>query len=798
MPKVKKGKGEVLEEKQLEEEQAAKAQSWKPPVCYDDDDDEDSSKSLNDNIISELPSYSAVTPTEPVDSLIMEDEHLDTIPAMESDEVIKSYVENLVPNPSESEGESGCDVPKVKKGKGEVLGITITFDLPTVEPKDSLRIGDEHLDTIPVTESNEFIKSSVENLVPNPSESEDLSDGECNEPAYDDFTTFSNLLFDTDDDFSSSDDESFIDKEISKKIYSNPLFDEEIISMKIDPHHFNVESDLIESLLNHDYSIISSFSKIDSLLNEFVGELILLKTISPEIDETDCDPEEEIRLIKKLLYDNSSPRPLEEFISENSDAAIKSFSPSPISIEDSDSFMEEIDLSLTLDDPMPPGIEEDDYDSERDMLIFKELLSINSISLPENESFHFDIPSSSRPPAKPPNDDSGILTVKVVDDISELYVPMPRLLLTFVSNQEKSPHLLPHQGFKAFQLPSESPMMIYGEKTHILDVLFLDFYPLDQLKLLNTFESSNDDSNVVNAPQEPFVFNQDPGENSSQSPLQIDHQCCYGCGDSLDGIFCQRCTYEDSFAYDATPNFIIDSPNVFNPPSQLPSYSNEFCGKDAQYGHDCPPQVSEPESSTPLRDIIISELPLCIAITPVLSTKEPKDSLIIGDEHLNTIPKKESDKFIKSSDENLIPSPNNFSSSDDESFSDKDIPKEINSNPLFDEEIISIKIDPHHFSAKSDLIESLLNQDSSIISSSKIDSLLDEFAGELIFLKSILSGLDETDCDPEEVIRLIEKLLYDNSSPRPSEEFNSENSDAVIESFSPSPIPFKDGDPFME
>nr|GFB31841.1 hypothetical protein [Tanacetum cinerariifolium] len=38
--------------------------------------------------------------------------------------------------------------------------------------------------------------------------------------------------------------------------------------------------------------------------------------------------------------------------------------------------MEEIDLSFTLNYPMPPGIEEDDYDSERDILILKELLSI--------------------------------------------------------------------------------------------------------------------------------------------------------------------------------------------------------------------------------------------------------------------------------------------------------------------------------------------------------------------------------------------------------------------------------------
>nr|GEY66216.1 hypothetical protein [Tanacetum cinerariifolium] len=54
---------------------------------------------------------------------------------------------------------------------------------------------------------------------------------------------------------------------------------------------------------------------------------------------------------------------------------------------------------------------------------------------------------------------------------------------------------------------------------------------------LNTSESSNDNTNVVNAPQEPFVFNQDPDENSSQSPPHIDHHCCYRCGDSLDDQF---------------------------------------------------------------------------------------------------------------------------------------------------------------------------------------------------------------------------------------------------------------------
>nr|GEY94795.1 hypothetical protein [Tanacetum cinerariifolium] len=145
--------------------------------------------------------------------------------------------------------------------------------------------------------------------------------------------------------------------------------------------HFNAESDLVESLLNHDSSIIPSSSKTDSLLNEFASKLTLLKSILPGVDETDCYPENEIRFVERLLYDNSSPRPPKEFVSDNSNAETASFSPSPIPNEHSDPFMEEIDLFLTPDDLMPPSIEDDDDDSERDILIYEELLDNYSLSL---------------------------------------------------------------------------------------------------------------------------------------------------------------------------------------------------------------------------------------------------------------------------------------------------------------------------------------------------------------------------------------------------------------------------------
>nr|GFC39224.1 hypothetical protein [Tanacetum cinerariifolium] len=246
------------------------------------------------------------------------------------------------------------------------------------------------------------------------------------------------------------------------------------IPIKIDQHHDNAES-------THDSSLIIS-SKIDSLPDEFAGDLTLLKAIPLGIDKTDCHPGNEIRLTKRLLYDNSSPRPREEFVSENLNADIESFSPSPIPVEDSDSFMEEIDLSFNPDDPMPPSIEEDDDDSKRDILILEELPSNYSLSLPVNESFYFVIPSFSRPPAKPPDGNTRILNIKMMGDISDQKVLIPNLMITLVSNQEKSLDLLSHRGLEIFQLSSKCPMMIHGKNIPVLDVSLFHFYSLDQFK----------------------------------------------------------------------------------------------------------------------------------------------------------------------------------------------------------------------------------------------------------------------------------------------------------------------------
>ncbi|GJR78522.1 hypothetical protein Tco_0149307 [Tanacetum coccineum] len=117
----------------------------------------------------------------------------------------------------------------------------ITPDLPIEEPDNSLSMGDEHLSTILETESDKLIKSSVENLVPIPRESEGIFDDICDVPS-------------------------------------------------CDNDHFDAEFGLINSLLSRDISITSP--KIDFLPEEFANELDLIDPILPGIDEDDFDEEE--------------------------------------------------------------------------------------------------------------------------------------------------------------------------------------------------------------------------------------------------------------------------------------------------------------------------------------------------------------------------------------------------------------------------------------------------------------------------------------------------------------------------
>nr|GEW40682.1 reverse transcriptase domain-containing protein [Tanacetum cinerariifolium] len=223
-------------------------------------------------------------------------------------------------------------------------------------------MGYEYPNTTPETKSDEIIKSGVEELIPIPSE--------C------------------------SNDESSSKEDVptkESKVYSNPLFDDD-----------EINSDELESHVEPNFdALIDSSQKID-YLKEFSGELA---HINPEITESDFDFEKEILLIENLLYDNSSPRPLEELNAEIANTIIESLPSLPIPVQDGDSQREEIDIVTETDDVLPLSVENDD-DSEGEINPVEELRVDNSISnfkneLSDNEASYFDNPSFPRPPLEP-------------------------------------------------------------------------------------------------------------------------------------------------------------------------------------------------------------------------------------------------------------------------------------------------------------------------------------------------------------------------------------------------------------
>ncbi|GJT51225.1 reverse transcriptase domain-containing protein [Tanacetum coccineum] len=96
------------------------------------------------------------------------------------------------------------------------------------------------------------------------------------------------------------------------------------------------------------------------------------------------------------------------------------------------------------------------------------------------------------------------------------------------------------------------------------------------------------------------------------------------------------------------------------------------------------------------------------------------------------------------------------------------------------------------FDTESYLLESLLNRDTLMASSPKIDSLLDEFPGELITIPLRIVNREH-----EEYISLMERLLYDNSSPCLPEDFHA-NPNTIIESLPTFPILVEDSDSLRE
>nr|GEV02993.1 hypothetical protein [Tanacetum cinerariifolium] len=236
----------------------------------------------------------------------------------------------------------------------------VTPILSIKEPEYSPSMGYEHPNTTPETESDEIIKSGVEELVPILSENEVTSEDkkECdvpvceNSPICDDH---SEIFSDSkNDDDISSDDDAFEDMEYVEA----SLPDQEIVSVEEenDVHQEEEETRSDNTTTHAD----------DSL---------------PEYDsfcfEIEPDQERLINVVKNDISNDSTNDPL----------------------------LEEADLFLASDNSIPPGIKNFAYDSEGDTRFLEELLIDDSS--PNNEESDFDNPSFPRPPPEPPDVDFG-------------------------------------------------------------------------------------------------------------------------------------------------------------------------------------------------------------------------------------------------------------------------------------------------------------------------------------------------------------------------------------------------------
>nr|GEZ52327.1 hypothetical protein [Tanacetum cinerariifolium] len=330
--------------------------------------------------------------------------------------------------------------------------------LSTKEPEYSPSMGYEHPNTTPETESDEKIKSGVEELVPILSENEVTSEDkkECNMPVYppicnDHFEIFSDS---NNEDDISSDDDAIEDIEYVEASLPDPeivsLEEENVVPQEDEEFDLEEIQDVIlsEKLL----SISRLITNIESLNDNPTPDLVLNSSVSFPISEesnnslsdnfspefeTFCDHTEKTRSGITTTHAHDSFPKYDSFCFEIEPDQERLINVVKNDISDdssNDPLLEEADLFLASDNSIPPGIENFAYDSEGDIHFIEELLIDDSIPFLNNESSEsdFDNPSIPRPPPEPPDPefdfkpDSGEEISVVLNDSDDFECLYPR------------------------------------------------------------------------------------------------------------------------------------------------------------------------------------------------------------------------------------------------------------------------------------------------------------------------------------------------------------------------------------
>nr|GEX91943.1 hypothetical protein [Tanacetum cinerariifolium] len=342
--------------------------------------------------------------------------------------------------------------------------IAIAPVLPTEKPNNSLSMEDEHLSTISKIESDEIIKSSVEDLVPIPSESKSILDNMCdlpfcdNSPPLDVLTDHFELFSDFNDDCTSSDDDYFEDIDY---VEASPL-DSELVSLE------EVKDEILRAKLLNIHLLID---KIESLNNNPTPDCVLK---SPSLSffsysdnsfpkfESFSDHTEETSSGSTTTHVDNSPPEYDSFLFE---------------IEPDQGELASIVIEVILREPYvhvlnellthPTLYQDSDFSPSHDSLKFKNkifnpeiFIEVQSERLLSREEF----------------------SISFIHD--PLY-PVFDTLLPFSSKNEDKvfkpgilSYLLVSHRDKTTSNFSKNPIMMYGGDIPLLDVLYLYFYPL--------------------------------------------------------------------------------------------------------------------------------------------------------------------------------------------------------------------------------------------------------------------------------------------------------------------------------
>nr|GEV62549.1 hypothetical protein [Tanacetum cinerariifolium] len=569
----------------------------------------------------------------------------------------------------------------------------ITLDLPTKEPDNSLSMGDEHLSIILETKSNEVIKSSVENFVPIPSESEGISDDTCDVPFCDNSPPLDvlNDHFDIDYVEASPPDSELVsleEGELTSIVMEDILGEPHVHVPNVLPTHptLMLDSDFIPS----DYSLGSNLevSFPSGTKNKIFDPRIFFEVQSKRFLSRDTFS---ISFIHNLLCPFPFVYEQEPSYNQNCD----------------DNCNPHESLSYTCCDYC--GGSHETFQCQLD-----------------NQNVDFfgsdQIQTPQYPDVNPPS--SEISNEAIFQAKGDLMKSIQTFLEKFncVPFEEK-PQILFQTWETFFAIQCSQPEDSNG--------LFQKL--LKHLKELTEYDQST--KNVVSK------TNQEPPHDSDIH--QLIEECSVEVPDQQKQIMektmldlVKICHHKQFLCiHDDIDNLIesaLDSKLLL-----INSINSQRLDKKEQEVKIIEEQPAERRN-----------------LSPIQSTKEPEHSLSMGYEHLSITPETKSDEVTKSNAENLLPIPSKCEVTlEDEIECNMPAKDDCSpvfttfSNPLFkDNDDLDSNL--HCFNVEYDFVESLRNHDTFIDFSSKFD-----FSGELIHINP---EIPKSDFDFEEEIRLYD------------------------------------------